>query len=107
MGFEITGQGVAIALAAVAVPLLLISNWSTLRGVFARRAAQVQDIIVDLRDDAAFHEAVEPHVLDVMKTLTAVNEREQLGCEPELCAMYAKIVEATTRTQVKWEKPAT
>ena len=32
------------------------------------------------------------HVLDVMKTLTEINEREQLGCEDELKAIYAKIV---------------
>lgn len=89
MEFEVSPQGIMTALIVVAVAVLAYVNRSTLSDFLPKRSPEKPPA-----DHGEGHVTLleEIHVLDVMKTLTEINEREQLGCEDELKAIYAKIV---------------
>lgn len=103
MGFSITPTGILTALAVVAVPLMGVANWKTLVGLF-RRLPLPESSDSELPSGPP-SDSSGPHVLDVMKTLTEVNQRLQLGCEDELCAIYAKIVASTSQKVTPAERP--
>ncbi len=99
MGIEVSPQGIMTALIVAAFAIMAYVNRDKLNGLFPpnkgeekpNKGEEKRPWVIDLGPDEAV-EMIPMHVLDVMKTLTAINERDQLGCEDELKAIYAKIV---------------
>lgn len=102
MGIEVSPQGIVTALIVFAVAALAFVNRKSLAGLLPKADPEKhaggvtgfnvpRGMPINLGPDESF-EVIPIHVLDVMKVLTSINERDQLGCEEELTAMYAKIV---------------
>lgn len=92
MGLEVSPQGIMTTLILAALAMMAYVNRDSFKGLFpAKKVEEKRPWVIDLGPDEKV-EFIPMHVLDVMKTLTAINERDQLGCEDELKAIYAKIV---------------
>jgi hypothetical protein len=95
MGIELTPQAMSAAICLVAVVGLVVANWDRISAA----AARLKPVPPDLPPASNVEERPETRVLELLDQLVQDNGRLQLRCDPELKAIYGKVIDRFSKPQ--------
>ncbi|MBK8583849.1 MAG: hypothetical protein IPL86_19170 [Flavobacteriales bacterium] len=103
MGIQVTPQGIMVVLTIVSALVMLWINRSSITAVVGAVVAKVTPPEVGTFPGGILPtqwETTEPHILDVMKILSELNQHDELGISHQLTEIYTILTEGEQRREV-------